>query len=69
MNIRSLDIRPGERWSSGRVALHMAAATVFMPPKPRRRFSLLRAAVWCALLPSVFALALVAALGILRRGL
>ncbi len=66
--IRSLDIRPGERWTAGRVALHMATATTFAPSK-RCRWRLWHFLAISWLLPSIVALSLIAALTLLRRGL
>jgi hypothetical protein len=70
--IRSLNIRPGERWTGGRVALHMALATSPEPtlrrPKPRRS-RLWHLVAVAYLVPPGAALAMVAALWILRRGL
>lgn len=70
--IRSLDIRRGEQPLDGRrLAIHMAQATApeatLLRPKPR--WGILHAIGVLYVLPSGAALAVVAALWILRRGL
>ena len=70
--IRSLDILPGERWTPGRVAIHMALASApeatLRAHRPRGR-RLWRYLAVAYITPSAFALAVIAALWILRRGL
>ena len=68
--IRSLDIRKGERYTPGRVALHMALATApeatLARPKPRRS----RLWNWLAalyLLPPAVAVMVGVSLWLLRR--
>lgn len=61
-----------DRWSAGRVAIHMATATAPEPTlmRPRRRYSRLwRYVALAYLTPPAAAVAVVAALWILRRGL
>ena len=67
--IRSLDIRHGERWTNGRLPLHMAATTIghCRPVRPRRRICFLCVVAWAALLPSILAWVYIAVI-VLRRG-
>jgi hypothetical protein len=69
--IRTLDIRRGERWTSGRLPLHMAAATIghCRPARPRRRIRFWRIMAWVAVLPNIAAIAMIAAITLLRWGL
>ncbi len=68
--IRSLDIKPRERWTTGRLPLHMAEAmSVGMRRTAPRRFRLWHFVLWAMLTPSGIALAIIAAWQILRRGL
>lgn len=66
--IRSLDIRPAERWTPGRLPLHIALVT----PEPQRRPRFCapwKIAAWLALMPTISVLALIAAWRLLRWGL
>lgn len=69
--IRSLDIRRGERWTPGYVAIHMALATAPATtlPKRKRRWRLWHYLALSWLSPSIMALSVIAALALLRRGL
>jgi hypothetical protein len=69
--IRSLDIRRGEKWSTGRVALHMALATApdAILARPKRRFRLWHFLAVAYLVPACAAMAIVGAWGILHWGL
>lgn len=70
--IRSLDILRGERWTPGRVAIHMAHATepATALPRPRRLpRRLWRLVAWAGLMPSGMALSAIVALWLLRHGL
>ena len=63
--IRSLDIRRGERWTSGRVSYHMALATLSntaLPKPAKRRHRLWHFVAVAYLLPSGAALAVIASL-------
>lgn len=67
--IRSLDIRRGERWTAGRVAIHMALAThpqSAFPKAPKRLCAPWKVVAWVAILPSIGALSVRAALALLR---
>ena len=69
--IRALDIRKGERWTPGRVAIHIAMTT--QPDatllRPKRRWRIWRYIAGTFFVPSAAALAIVMAWQILRRGL
>jgi hypothetical protein len=70
--VRSLDIRPGEAWTPGRLPFHIALATLnntALPKPPKRRPRLLHYIAWAYLMPSGAALATIAALKLLIWGL
>lgn len=67
--IRSLDIRPKEAWTPGRVALHMAATTLpaLRERKPAPIFTW-RLIAYLAVLPTVAATAAIVAYRLFRWG-
>jgi hypothetical protein len=69
--IRSLDIRPGEKWTLGLLPWHMAQATLSntaLPKEPKRRSKLWRYVALAYLAPSLAALSLITMLWLLRHG-